>query len=244
MGKDNNKITNATGNAASGKDYTSAETASTKRGRGRPRKDGSEPGGSKTEADVPRLVLVNDPNREGNEVEETEEQAAPAAPAAPKNPKRKRKDIQYEIKKEQLAVLIKSTFDIIGSREGLEMWKLSQKEADLIAEPLSGLMAKNPIIDKLTSEYGEWIALILALGTVIVPRAFVMWAAKPDKKEPVKNYVTTKQIDGKQGAGNQGKSTGDKSGAPGSRDQQSNRQPASTSRYLGTELHGIIPAIQ
>jgi len=187
------------------------------------------------------LVLVDDPESDKDQDQE------PAAdrPAAPKNPtKRKRKDIQYEIKKEQLTVLIKSTFDIISSREGLEMWKLSQKECELIADPLSGLMAKNPIIDRITSEYGEWIALIIALGTVILPRAFVMWAAKPKKKETVKPYVAINKTDGKQTGSNQGKSAGDKGGTAGSRDQQPDRQPANASRYIGTELHGIIPAIQ
>ena len=124
------------------------------------------------------------------------------------------------------------------------MWKLSQKECELIADPLSGLMAKNPIIDRLTSEYGEWIALIIALGTVILPRAFVMWASKPKKKESVKPYVAINKIDDKQRASDQGKSTGDKSGAAGSRHQQPSGQPADASRYIGTELHGIIPAIQ
>jgi hypothetical protein len=179
--------------------------------------------------------LVEDP---GSEEEE--------APAAPKNPsKRKRKDIQYEIKKEQLAILIKTSFDIVGSREGMEVWKLSQKEAELIADPLSGLMAKNPFVDKLTSEYGDWIALIVALGTVILPRAFMMWAAKPKKKESVKPYVATKQINEKQRTNDQqGIDRRNEVGKAGTSDRQPDRQPANARQYIGTELHGIIPAIQ
>src|SRR4051812_27781682 len=176
MGKDDHKITNSRGADTISKNNPSSETASSegKRGRGRPRKQSGSENGS-AEQDIPKLVLVTDP-------EEQQEEAQ--TPAAPKNPsKRKRKDIQYEIKKEQLSILIKTTFDIVGSREGMEIWKLSQKEAELIADPLSALMAKNPIVDKLTAEYGDWIALIVALGTVIIPRAFMMWAAKPKKKE-------------------------------------------------------------
>ena len=146
--------------------------ARAKRGRGRPRKNaGGEPAataGSEAVTNVPRLVLVDDPNEEP-----TEDPEAAATPAAPKNPsKRKRKEIQFEFKKEQLSILIKTTFDIIGSREGMEMWKLSQKEADLLADPMCALMAKNPMIDRITSEYGEWIALIVALGTVIAAARF------------------------------------------------------------------------
>lgn len=241
MGKKNNPITDTEGAGASSENNPSAETSSqTKRGRGRPRKDGSESRGAKTSPDVPRLVLVEDPNGSESDPEET------AAPAAPKNPtKRKRKDVQYEIKKEQLAVLIKTTFDIIGSREGMEIWKMSKQESELIADPLSALMAKNPIVDRLTSEYGDWIALIVAIGTVIVPRLFVMWAAKPKKKEPVKPYVAIKEPNEKQGASAPKPATGgDKSGAAGNSNKQPDRLATNARSYIGTELHGIIPAIQ
>ena len=240
MGKDNNKTTD-TERAASSAENTDTETASQKRGRGRPRKDGStSSGGSKTAPDVPRLVLVEDPAGE-DEIPED-----PKAPAAPKkSSSRKRKDIQYEFKKEQLAVLIKSTFDIIGSREGLEIWKLSQKESEQIADPLCALMAKNPFVDRITSEYGEWIALIVALGTIIIPRAFIYWAAKPKKKEVVKPYVAIKEPNENKRAnapqpvdrGNKGRETGD-------RDRQLDRSAPSSRSYIGSELHGIIPAIQ
>jgi hypothetical protein len=237
MGKDDHKIIDTRGSTASGKGDTSTETASTegKRGRGRPRKE-SGSGSASTEQNIPKLVLVEDPA--GEETEET--------PAAPKNPsKRKRKDIQYEIKKEQLSVLIKTTFDILGSREGMEMWKLSQKEAELIADPLSALMAKNPFVDKLTSEYGDWIALVIALGTVIVPRAFMMWASKPKKKESIKPYVAITKIDGKQGSNDpKGVNRGNEGGTLGNGNKQPDRQPPNASGNFGAQLHGIIPVIQ
>jgi hypothetical protein len=239
MGKDDHKIIDTRGTGTSGKSDTSTETTSTegKRGRGRPRKSESGSSGSKTATDIPKLVLVEDP---------AGEEEADQTPAAPKNPtKRKRKDIQYEIKKEQLAVLIKTTFDIVGSREGMEIWKLSQKEAELIAEPLSALMAKNPLVDKLTSQYGDWIALIIALGTIIVPRAFIMMATKKkEKKETVKPYVTINKANEKQGTDTKRISGGDQSGAAGTSNRQPDRQPSSASGNIGTKLHGIIPAIQ
>ncbi len=185
------------------------------------------------------MVLVEDP------LADDEIPADPKDPAPKKSSSKKRKDVQFEIKKEQLAVLIKSTFDIIGSREGLEIWKLSQKEAQTIADPLCGLMAKNPFVDRITSEYGEWIALIVALGTIIIPRAFIYWAAKPKKKEVVKPYVAIKEPNENKRAnapqpvdrGNKGRETGD-------RDRQLDRSAPSSRSYIGSELHGIIPAIQ
>ena len=240
MGKTDNKIIDTTGAATRSKNHSSTEaTSETKRGRGRPRKNpAGEPAAAariETVTDIPRLVLVEDPTDENTEI--------PESAPAPKNPsKRKRKEIQFEFKKEQLSILIKTTFDIIGSREGLEMWKLSQKEAELIADPLSGLLAKNPMIDRITSEYGEWIALIVALGTVILPRAFVMWAAKPDKKEKIKPYVainepTKKQTDRTTASRNEGRTAGD-------RDRKFDRESSAASANISTELYNLVPAIQ
>jgi hypothetical protein len=188
------------------------------------------------------LVLVEEPEKKHNDLNEIEnEMPVPA----PKNPKKKRKEVAYELKKEQLSILIKTTFDIIGTRPGLEMWKLSQKEAELIAEPMSGLMNKNPFFDRITSEYGEWIALIVALGTVIIPRAFIMIAAKPKKeKEKIKPYVPIAENNRKQAG------PGDTSGAA----KQSGPSPISSGKYIGdtsasgknfnSQLHELIPSIQ
>jgi hypothetical protein len=240
MGKDDHKIIGAEGDPSSSSKNTDTETASQKRGRGRPRKDGSTSGGSKTVADLPRLVLVEDPN------EDDEQPADPKSPAAPKkSSSKKRKDVQYEFKKEQLAVLIKSTFDIIGSREGLEIWKLSQKESETIADPLCGLMAKNPFLDRITSEYGDWIALVVALGTIIVPRAFVMWAAKPKKKEVVKPYVTIEKPNEKpRGNAPQPVDRGDKGRAAGDSNKQPSRESTAARGNIGTQLYDLVPAIQ
>jgi hypothetical protein len=237
MGKDDHKIIDTRGSTASGKSDTSTEAASTegKRGRGRPRKE-SGSGSASTTENIPKLVLVEDPAGE-------EEEQTPAVPKAPT--KKKRKDVQFELKKEQMAVLIKTTFDIVGSREGMEIWKLSQKEAELISEPLCGLMSKNPFVDKITSQYGEWIALIVAIGTVIVPRAFVMMAAnKQKKKEVVKPYVAINKSNEKQGTDPKGVNRGEQGGKAGDRNQQLNRQPSNASGNVSAQLHGIIPVIQ
>lgn len=243
MGKTDNKIIDTAGAATGSKSHSSTEaTSETKRGRGRPRKNtaGEPAAGAASEAvtNVPRLVLVDDPNA-AIDIEENQD----PAPAAPKNPtKRKRKEIQFEFKKEQLAILIKTSFDIIGSREGMEMWKLTQKESELIADPLSGLLAKNPMIDRITSEYGEWIALIVALGTVIVPRAFVMWAAKPDKKEKIKPYVAITESNKKQTSNTA--TDGNKGRTAGSSDRKSNRESSAASANISAELYNLVPAIQ
>lgn len=182
--------------------------------------------------------MVEDPT-------EDDEQPQPKAPSKKEPTKRKRKDVQFELKKEQMAVLIKSTFDIIGSRPGLEIWKLTQKEADTIADPLCGLMSKNPLIDRITSEYGEWIALIVALGTVIVPRLFVYMATKPKKKETVKPYVTIEKSNQEpRGNAPQPINSGDKGRTAGDSNKQPNREPSNARGNLSSQLYELVPAIQ
>lgn len=172
------------------------------------------------------------------ESEETDE----AGPAAPKNPtKRKRKDIQYELKKEQLSILIKTVFDIAGSREGLEVWKLSQKEADLIAEPLSALLNKNPIIDKITSEYGDYIALFVALATVLLPRLLLVWTSKKKTEKGVKPYLTVNESSRKPADNSSRNNESPKNGI-GVR--ESSKQSTAAGEVISTELYSLIPVIQ
>lgn len=161
-------------------------------------------------------------------------------PAPTKNPaKRKRKDIQFELKKEQLSVLIKTVFDIAGSREGMEVWKITQKESDLIADPLTGILNKNPVIGKITSEYGDLIALVVAVATVLLPRVMMQYSMKKTK-EGVKPYVAISEPNRK--PTNPGKHN--ETGKNGNHLEQSTRKPSFTGQDAGNQLHNLIPSIQ
>lgn len=236
MGKDDNQIIDTTATAARGEDNPSTETASTesgKRGRGRPRKDtvtGREETGGTAEADLPRLVLVDVPPVKESEKEEL-----------PKSPKRKRKDIQFELKKEQVAILIKTCFDIAGSREGMEIWKLSQKEAELIAEPLSSILNKNPVIGAVTNKYGDVIALIVATATVLMPRMIMAYQTRPKKNKGVKNYVTSIESNGK--SKNQPYSP-NQARTDGNNNKQPSGRTSLPSEDFGGKLFDILPSIQ
>lgn len=238
MGKENNRDIDGDRKNTAGADgpdteSTSTETGSGKRGRGRPRKSDT----TATENNIPQLVLVEEPG--GG----TEEEAGPQPSA--KAPKRKRKDVNTELKKDQIAVLIKTTFDIIASREGLELWKLSQQESEAIGEPLAQILNKNPFIAGAATKYGDLIALIAAIATVIIPRLFVQFAAdKEKKKKEVPSYVPIRQINDKQSNKNEPAANRNESGTLGNSTKQSNRKPTVTGSIFSPELYNILPAIQ
>ena len=140
-----------------------------------------------------------------------------------------------------MAILLKTCFDIAGSREGQEIWKLSQKEAELIAEPLSTILNKNPVIGAVTSKYGDVIALVVAIATVLLPRLLVAWAARPQKKKGVQPYVATTKLDGKP---KNPATSGNQSPADGNNHRQFTGKPSNTSEILSGKLHHIIPSIQ
>jgi hypothetical protein len=181
------------------------------------------------------LVLVEEPGRE-------EEEEGPQPQKKTSN--RKRKDINAEIKKDQISVLIKTTFDIIAARPGFEIWKLSAQESALIAEPLAQVMNKNPFISGAASKYGDMIALVVALATVIIPRLFVQLAAQKEKsKKEVTPYVPIKQINGKPGP-KEPAAGRNESGAPGNSIKSLNREFTAASSISGQELYNLIPVIQ
>jgi hypothetical protein len=178
------------------------------------------------------LVLVNEP---GGDLEDEK-------PEPQKGSKqKKRKNINAELDKQQISVLIKTTFDIICTRPNMDLWKLTEKEADLIAEPLAQILNKNPIISGVASKYGDYIALIAAICTVIMPRLFIQWAAKPKNKNEVKSYVTSNKFDGKQ---EKPASRGNENGTVGNSDRGVDRKPPVSRSSLGAELYQLLPPIQ
>jgi hypothetical protein len=179
------------------------------------------------------LVLVDIPETDDPEIIDPEPKKKKGSGGS-SSPSKKKKNVNAEIKKEQLSVLIKTVFDVIGTRQGFEVWSLSQQESVLIADPLSNILNKNPLIDKLTSDYGDYIALIVAIGTIIIPRLMIQMKNKPKKEEKI-SYV--KQV------GDQG-NTRDKVGENGTSPKQNDRVAPDPRQIIGNELHLLIPSIQ
>jgi hypothetical protein len=207
-------------------------TESTKKGRGRPRKEstgGEQPGGRETESNIPKLVLVDVPESEDPEILDSQKKKTSTS-----SKRKTKKDIQTELKKEQLAVLIKTIFDVMATRPGFEVWKLSQEESILISDPLANILNKNPMVDKIASEYGDYIALIVAIGTIIIPRVMLQMKSRPKKEEKI-SYVKNPGIK---------QDSRDESRTDGTRIKQDDRVVTDSRPNLGNELYQLIPSIQ
>ena len=175
------------------------------------------------------MVEVPEPD-ESPIIENEKKAAASKKPAA-----KKRKDIQMELKKEQLSVLIKTIFDIAASRKGNEIWKLSHEESLLLSDPLANILNRNPYFDKVASQYGDYLALLIALGTIIVPRAIISMKQNKQPKEEKITYVNQARLN---------RESRNESGTPRTSDKPSNGQSTTTSPTIGGELHNFIPSIQ
>lgn len=157
-----------------------------KRKRGRPRKSG-EPGEEGTEKTIlPRVVNVEIPTPDEPKQEDQEQTKT--------NVKRPRKKTATTKKAgltgSNLAGIIKALSDIIGNREGYELWKLDDKECEQLAEPLAKVIARSSYLEDVTNEYGDVIALVIAMGTIIIPRLILQMKINNDKK---KNETNTKE---------------------------------------------------
>lgn len=229
MGKPNNKITDTT---ATGISENNSSTQTTSK-RGRPRKDRGDGGQTATtETNLPKLVLVDVPEeKENNSLDRDEkEENVPA----PKKPKKIKNHEKLELKKEQLSILIKSVFDVIGTRQ--EIWKLSKQECDMIAEPLCTILSKNNTVEKFALEYGDYVALCIALATIVIPRLIIQLKTAP-KKEKVSYVNFNKPTDTR-------RDTTDQSGKNGVSSEQHTRKATSSSSNLSTELYSFLPALQ
>lgn len=85
----------------------------------------------------------------------------------PRKPRKKKTEPTFG--GDQLSALIVTISAIIASREGFEMFALSEIEAKQIAEPLANMIAKSEQLSKV-SEHADAVALVTACIVIFVPR--------------------------------------------------------------------------
>lgn len=209
---------------------------STKRKRGRPRKSES---GTTEKENVPRLVTVELPN---NQTED--EDISPPKPKKKENRGRPKKTTQKKVglTKENLSAILKSTSDVLGSRDGWDMWKLDEKECNQLAEPLAKIMQRSSYLEKVTDEYGDYIALMIAAVVIILPR--LMLQLKQNKEKKKENDIQRKKEIKKNGSESTRKpdSQRNESGTIGTSDRRHDKQVAPVRETFGEELHRLIPS--
>lgn len=204
------------------------------RKRGRPRKQ-PEPARGEEKTILPRLVDVEIPTPDIGEGEA----AAPKKPARKKAAAPKKNNLTAA----NVAGILKASFDIIGNREGLELWKLDQKECDQLAEPLAKIIAKSTYMERVTDEYGEYIALIIAIGMIIIPRFMMQLKQnKENKKNDLEKKREKKQNDER--THNGPRTEGNENRTIGTGDKPATQSTTYGNEIINTKFHESIPFIQ
>lgn len=201
---------------------------------------------------APKVVSVEVPNAE-KEKEKTEE-------APKKNPRGAGRKKGTTVKKSTAAIKVMNKEDIkqllivttnmFASKEGMEIWALTDKEADQLAEPLANILSRNEAFSKVAGANGDAMALVLAAFLIFVPK-FMMWnATRPKKRKKGEsiNYGTgTEHI-------NNGKSTEQQKGKVNAPSESPSRQPVKPTKQpdgkninkptgFGGSLGGLVPSL-
>jgi hypothetical protein len=174
------------------------------------------------------------------EKEEKEETAEVPKPRKKETRGRPKKSTQKKsgLTKENLSAILKSTSDVVGNRDGWDMWKLDEKECSQIAEPLAKIMQRSSYLEKVTDEYGDYIALVIALSVVVLPRVMMQLKQNKEKK---KNDIQRKKEIKQNEPTRKHNSQGNESGATGTSVRRTHEQVAVERETIGEELHRLIP---
>lgn len=159
---------------------------------------------------IPELASVAEPDPVPVRVPGSDDVEVPA----PEKPKRKKggrkKKSAGSVDTTQVAALIQSFSKIAATRLG-DHWVFSDEEALSIAEPLSRIMERHGVTEKL-GEYADYIALLSAVTITVVPRMMVTREMAKREKPGVKGVI----VHGDQKTRNEGRTgTGGTAGATG-----------------------------
>ncbi|MEJ9362686.1 hypothetical protein P4546_31830, partial [Bacillus thuringiensis] len=81
----------------------------------------------------------------------------------------------------QLKPILMTVSQMVATREGFEIWALSETEIDTLCEPIENMLAKTSALEKV-GENSDAIALAIACFTIFVPK-FLMWNATRKQKK-------------------------------------------------------------
>ncbi len=118
----------------------------------------------------PDMVGLDLPEAEPNK-ESTKTGKSTKKPQSKKSPAKSMGGTVIVEHTDDVAGLIQSGFAIVASRAG-NVWNIEETEAQSIAAPLCRILAKYEQ-SKVVAENMDAIALIAALGTVVIPRMII-----------------------------------------------------------------------
>lgn len=133
----------------------------------------------------------------------------------------------------QLKPILMTVSQMVATREGFEIWALSETEINTLCEPIENMLAKTAALEKV-GENSDAIALAIACFTIFVPK-FLMWNAtrKQKKAQVVTNYAKSIQPTGNAG--------GNKTGTTRASSGPSDRESTASSKTFSGELNQLIP---
>jgi hypothetical protein len=232
--------TEAGGNPAESGTDTERSNSEATRNEGRGRGRGTQ-GANEKEKESPIVHLVEKPELTEKEIEKRARRAEAqklrrlekkAATTNPTKPKTKADTTQIK-------AIIQVLSGLAATREGMEMWKLSEKEIDQLVAPLGNILSKYEGVNALTGEYADHIALLIACFTILFPRVMQMLAVKKNKKpkEVVKHARSNQDTGFRNNDGQQAERKATTS------DGSDRRQPTTDSSSVSSELSQLIPSI-
>lgn len=248
MGKDihvDDTGSNKAEGTGSGGAKSTSTTETKSRGRGRTGSGGTGGRGQQTEEEkLPKLVPVDVPGKEEEKAEidakleekrkKDRERKARSRANAKTSPRSKGKAKAPSMEILQLKPILMTVSTMVASREGFEIWALSEAEINTLCEPIENMLAKTSALEKV-GENSDAIALAIACFTIFIPK-FLMWQAtrKQKKAQVVTNYAKPIQSTGNTG--------GNKTGTTRANSGASNGESTVSSQNFSGELNQLIPA--
>ncbi|MEB9434410.1 hypothetical protein P4I94_07265 [Bacillus cereus] len=134
----------------------------------------------------------------------------------------------------QLKPILMTVSKMVESREGFEVWALSESEIDTLCEPIQNMLAKTAALGKV-GENSDAIALAIACFTIFIPK-FLVWntTRKIKKAQVVTNYARPNPTTGTAGRNETGKT--------GTSPKPSSEQATVSSQNFSGDLSSLIPA--
>jgi hypothetical protein len=250
-GTEGTEGTNGT-NGTDGTDTSSSSTTATPRGSGRGRGRGTTEG--KQDQESSKILLVEEPQKSPEQLAKEERRRQQKRDSDARRRERLKAEKEGKVKPVkksnaqksspatslnagQLNILVLTLSNIVASREGMGHWQLSPQEVDQIMTPLSNILSKYEGVGDTMSQYADHIALTMALGTIIIPRAIVSFQMSKAKKEGGSN------IDKLRTRPSEPRGVVESKTEVRSSEQSTTKQPASVSTNVSGLLSEIVPAI-
>jgi hypothetical protein len=141
---------------------------------------------------------------------------------------------------DHLESILKTVSEIISNRPGYEIWKLDEKEIQQLSEPLANVLSRSSYLEKITDEYGDYVALCIAIGMIVIPRLIVQMKQNNEKRKEQKE---TKENGSKPGPGPGTNTPGNEVTQIRRGDTRTIRENTHRNEIINTQFHESIPVI-